>query len=161
MLQAIIVSPAGNFPEITDRGLEFEKFVQSRFNPAQYRLLDKRSAGLYPLTNKDPQLVYQVQHHHRCFAVECRFRERDYRNKFTWAEQIQLEQYQRFQQRTQIPLFIVIGIGGLPSKPTNVYVIPFNQICNTTTLELSQFKDHERSNADRGFFFDSVSRGLK
>ncbi len=147
--------------EVPDRGLAFEKFVHSRFNPAQYRLLDKRSAGLYPLTINDPQLVYQVQHHHRRFAVECRFRERDYRNKFTWAEQFQLDQYQRFQEKTLMPLFIVIGIGGLPSKPTNVYVIPFNQISSTTTLELSAFKGYERNNADKGFFFDAASGGLK
>lgn len=161
MLQATIVSPNKNSADVPDRGLSFEKFVQSRFNPAQYRLLDKRSAGLYPLTINDPQLVYQVQHHHRRFAVECRFRERDYRNKFTWAEQFQLEQYQCFQEKTQMPLFIVIGIGGLPSKPTNVYVIPFNQICNTTTLELSAFKGYERNNADKGFFFDGAGGGLR
>ncbi len=161
MLQSTLVSPVKNSTEVPDRGLAFEKFVQSRFNPAQYRLLDKRSAGLYPLTINDPQLVYQVQHHHRRFAAECRFRERDYRNKFTWAEQFQLEQYQRFQENTQMPLFIVIGIGGLPSKPTNVYVIPFNQISNTTTLELSAFKGYERNNADKGFFFDGASGILK
>lgn len=161
MLQAISVSPLKNITEVPDRGLAFEKFVQSRFNPAQYRLLDKRSAGLYPLTINDPQLVYQVQHHHRRFAVECRFRERDYRNKFTWAEQFQLDQYLRFQEKTQMPLFIVIGIGGLPTKPTNVYVIPFSQVSKATTLELSQFKDYERSNADKGFFFDGASGSLK
>lgn len=161
MLQAILATPAKNNAEVPDRGLAFEKFVQSRFNPAQYRLLDKRSAGLYPLTINDPQLVYQVQHHHRRFAIECRFRERDYRNKFTWAEQFQLDQYQRFQVKTQMPLFIVIGIGGLPSKPTNVYVIPFNQVCNTTTLELGAFKAYERSNADKGFFFDGAGGVLK
>jgi hypothetical protein len=161
MLQDTITIPVQNIAETIDRGLEFEKFVQSRFNPAQYRLLDKRSAGLYPLTNKDPQLVYQVQHHHRCFAVECRFRERDYRNKFTWAENFQLEHYERFQEKTRMPLFIVIGIGGLPSKPTNVYVIPFSHISNTTTLELSRFKEYERSNADTGFFFDGAAGKLK
>lgn len=161
MLQATLLQSVKNIAEIPDRGLAFEKFVQSRFNPAQYRLLDKRSAGLYPLTINDPQLVYQVQHHHRRFAVECRFRERDYRNKFTWAEQFQLDQYQRFQEKTQMPLFIVIGIGGLPSKPTNVYIIPFSQVCNTTTLELSAYKAYERNNADKGFFFDGAAGGLK
>ncbi len=161
MLQATLLSTVKNRTDIPDRGLAFEKFVQSRFNPAQYRLLDKRSAGLYPLTINDPQLVYQVQHHHRRFAVECRFRERDYRNKFTWAEQFQLDQYQRFQEKTQMLLFIVIGIGGLPAKPTNVYVIPFNQIKDTTTLELSQFKYLERNNSDKGFFFDGANGVLK
>lgn len=154
---AILPVPAGQ----ADRGLEFEKFVMSRFNPAQFRLMDNRAAAIYPLSAHDPHLLYQLQNKATCFAVECRFRDRDYRHKFTWAEAYQLAHFQHFQQKTQVPLFVVIGIGGLPSKPTNVYVIPFNNISDTTTLELNQFTDFERSNADRGFFFDGVSGRLK
>ena len=154
-------TPARPVFNTADKGLEFEKFVMSRFNPAQFRLLDNRSTAIYPLSAHDPHLVYQLSSKKSSFAIECRFRERDYRNKFTWAEDFQLQHYLRFEQKTQMLLFIIIGIGGLPSKPTNVYVIPFKEISGHTTLALDQFKNYERSNGDTGFFFDGVTGKLK
>ena len=160
MLHATVVSFASENADLTDKGLAFEKFVLSGFNPSQFRLLDTRAASMYPLSAHDPHLAYQVQNKKANFAIECRFRESDYRHKFTWAETYQLSYYQRFQQKTQMPLYVVIGIGGLPSKPTHVYIIPFNTISNTTTLELSQFRENERANANSEFIFDAVSGKL-
>ena len=116
---------------------------------------------MYPLTAHDPHLAFQVKQQKTNFAIECRFRQSDYRHKFTWAETYQLLYYQRFQQKTQMPLYLVIGIGGLPSKPTHLYIIPFNTISNTTTLELNQFRALERPRAESEFVWDSLSGQLK
>ncbi|MEO5682779.1 MAG: hypothetical protein ABIQ88_09055 [Chitinophagaceae bacterium] len=167
MSNTSIISPLTRSRDYTDKGHEFEKFIVSRFNPAYFTLLhwqnEKQSGNVCPLSNHDPHLVYQfnLQDKTHMFSIECKFREKDYRNKFTWAEPYQLRNYKRFQEQTKMPLFVVIGLGGLPSKPTNMYLIPFNDIEDTTTLKLTRIMDNERTNTATHFFFDPLSGMLK
>jgi hypothetical protein len=40
------------------------------------------------------------------------------------AEEAQLKRYQKFATEKDLPTFIVLGVGGIPSAPEEVFIIP-------------------------------------
>ena len=66
------------------------------------------------------------------FAVECKYRNQFFFSKeshgkvIKWSYPAQMDRYQQFQKMKNIPVFIVIGVGGTPSCPMKMYCLPLN-----------------------------------
>ncbi len=149
------------------KGEEFEQFVVSRFNPEYFTLLewqgDKHYKGIYPLSNQRPDLVYKFSSGRtkKFFAVECKWRARDYFNRFEWAKDSQVKNYEEFLAKTRMSLFILFGLGGKPQNPQHVYVVPFLEICDKKRLDLRQLENYHRTAVRHKFFIDFNNMILK
>lgn len=59
------------------------------------------------------------------FFVKTKYIEKITKTDFNWCDQQQFEAYKPI---IEIPLFIVLGIGGAAHFPDKLYFIPFNQV---------------------------------
>jgi hypothetical protein len=120
------------------KGHQFEDYIITLFNERKFKLIEwrsdkKASNGVYPesCTYPDLEFAFLGRRKHR-FAVECKWREDFKDGKIKWSYLKQIETYCNFQSERNIPVFIAIGIGGLPTHPERLFVTPLHDIKNYT-----------------------------
>jgi len=152
-----------------EKGLAFEQWVADRFPKESFELKhwrsDKMSAnGRYAESNKDPDMeVDLVLGRKRYpFAVECKWRARMNDGVVKFAEPYQIRNYLDFMKRTESPVFVVLGVGGEPSAPSFLFIVPV-QLAGNGTLSSMELLTHHKQKMSRkaGFFYDIVHHTLK
>lgn len=117
---------------------------------------DKYTGGCYDRSNCDPDIRVKVQLKVKdaLFSIECkwrsRFNDQDY---IEIAKPYQLKHYKRYQEQWQHPVFIALGVGGSGAKPTNIYLIPLNEI-ESNILKKDQLTKFKRKAGNDVLFFD-------
>jgi len=160
MKKVNIIWPSIHVTPNMAKGLAFEKWVVGRFEQPLFTLLqwqsDKYAAGVYPSANRDPDLVYKFSlgNETRYFAVECKWREK-LNSTIEWASSQQLERYQYFREKTGLRLFILIGLGGYPSSPNNLFIVPFDDISDRCVVDLNSIRDRQSNNLESKFYLDT------
>ena len=152
--------------ESYEKGVAFEEYIVSRFSKKYFSLKewrgDKSSNGVYAQSNTYPDMEYTFKLHGETynFAVECKWRAKyNKENKVEWSYEEQLARYRQFAKDKNIPVFIVIGIGGTPSTPANVFVVPLASIKN---VELSKsWLENYRHDLSKNMFFDIPTQSLR
>lgn len=149
------------------RGYEFEQWVVNRFDPTVLSLLewssDKGVNGWTPISSMHPDLVFRDKtsmcRHPRRFAVECKWREKNWRGGIEWARPEQIVRYQTFSERYKMPVFVVIGIGGSPLRPEEVYLVPLEKLA-VPFVSLAYLSRFRRRVADEMFRWDSAEQRI-
>lgn len=168
-MAAAAAAPATATP-LTDeeKGLAFEQWVADRFPKRSFELRHWRSdkisgTGRYAESNRDPDLeVDLVLGSNRYpFAVECKWRARFNDGIMRLAEPYQVERYKAYAERTKRRVFIALGVGGTPSAPADLFIIPLPLVGNGTLSTTDLITTHRQSMSRTGFFFDVVSGTLK
>lgn len=125
--------------EYSLKGREFEDFVLSLFYDQVGNGLvlkewqgDKSLGKLKPENNKHPDFVFLYDG--KEFAVECKWRKILGANvsKDLFPEKM-LRNYRKFRTERNIPVTIVLGIGGEPCAPAFLYLIPLEKVDAITT----------------------------
>jgi hypothetical protein len=70
-----------------------------------------------------------------------------------------MDKYKEYSENNDIPLYIVIGLGGSPENPERMFCIPIEE-AKYTKLYPSIFENYER-NTDELFFWDAENKNLK
>ncbi|MEP7258445.1 MAG: hypothetical protein ABI687_08655 [Flavitalea sp.] len=157
------ISPASNqYTEETDnllKGYQFESLVVSKFTPVHFILhhwrSDKRCGDIFPLSNSYPDLEYEYRDKSlkRKFAVECKWRARFIQESVIWATDLQINNYLKYHYTNDIPVFIILGIGGQASAPEELYIIPLEAIGkNQTVLSVDFLQPFKKGGPDEVFF---------
>ncbi|MCX8000169.1 MAG: hypothetical protein N3A69_14645 [Leptospiraceae bacterium] len=112
----------------------FESFIVQiiKTQPENFKILKRtfRTQKNF-LTSLKPSLLIEHIPTKERIAIECKFRKRLRKSKIfpdkvlKWATKEQIEEFKKFCEKFQIPLYIVIGLGGSPSDPKNSFCIPF------------------------------------
>jgi hypothetical protein len=118
-----------------EKGQAFEKFVVNRFRQKAHVFTwmdatsDKGSQDHHPASNLNPDLQYEFRIEGRAypFAVECKYRSKT-SGIIQVAEDSQIKRYQRFGYQRRMEVFVVLGLGGTPDNPSELYVIPISQV---------------------------------
>jgi len=141
------------------KGYLFEQFVVTLFDREYFTLLEWRSDkcidGIFQLTCQFPDLefYFHSQSESLHFAVECKWRQYFTNGIVEWSKETQLANHKQFEKITQIPVFIVLGIGGYPNKPDEVYAIPLGEI-DQTSLHCMTLKPYQRKLPYERFFLN-------
>ena len=113
------------------KGQDFEKYVVNNFPTKYYTIKewrsDKYSNGRYATSNQYPDLEIALNYkgEEYMFAVECKWRSTFNNDGYVyWCNDDQLERYNNYSKDKNIPVFVILGIGGTPSEPENVYCVP-------------------------------------
>ena len=134
-------------PDDVLKGREFEDYVLSLFNILDNETItlkewqgDKTLGVVCPENNRNPDFVFQYQQGKTttCFAVECKWRSnipRDLCQNLFPSDKTEI--YQRFSIDRNIPVFILMGIGGEPCEPESLYIIPLDCIPSIVTNDCS------------------------
>ncbi len=118
------------------KGDLFEQYCLKRFHETIFdchyytpRRKDIGSRQVRCLGHPDFQFYHKPSEHK--FWVECKFRKHlDDEGKINWSKgEDQLERYRAFQEEHRPEkVFIVIGLGGMPSMPSSMYCIPLDDV---------------------------------
>ena len=140
-----------------EKGLDFEKWAICHVNPKYWKLEqwqgDKYHNGQYPESNRNPDLVYTVKvgGQEQRVALECKWR-KAYRNEgIDWATKEQIDIYNRFQTDNGARVFALIGVGGSPSAPEEVYIVPLRSL--KYPFALKEYLERYRAESTSGKFY--------
>lgn len=124
-----IVAPLSN----EEKGYLFEKYIVKKFKTNYFKQLawrgDKYIDGHYPKESHDPDLEYNFvfKDYSRIFAVECKFRSNLFNGKIE-IEDRKFKNYIAYSKNKNIPVYIALGIGGVPDAPQDLYLIPLSEL---------------------------------
>ena len=131
------------------KGRQFEDYVVSLFDlPHNEKLTlkewrgDKTLPGIYPEDNSAPDLVFSYDGHP--FAIECKWR--SHMSKDIVKELLPSGRqvfFQQFSKDNSMPVYLLLGIGGLPSDPERLCLVPLND-----QLSLEKLKKWDVSEQD-------------
>ncbi len=147
------------------KGDAFEKFIVQKFNRKFFTIKewagDKYVNGRFAETTLNPDLILELELNSSKYslAVECKWKQNFYKNGVEFATKEQVERYKNYETKNGIPVFLAIGIGGKPSAPENLYIIPLSKIDNNF-LRLEQLELYKKSD-DKKFFFDINTKDLR
>ncbi|MBB6324555.1 hypothetical protein FHS59_000170 [Algoriphagus iocasae] len=146
-------------------GLDFEKFIVQKFDKKYFAIRnwagDKFVEGRYADTTTQPdiQLSLKLRGDSFPFAVECKWRSEPKGDFIRFANDEQLERYKAFERQENYPVFIALGIGGKPSSPAELYILPIEEL-NKPVLHKAGMGKY-RKKVDSDFFFDQESNTLR
>lgn len=146
------------------KGDAFESFVVKHFNKKFFTLQewrgDKYVDGNYPVSSHFPDLEVSFGYINETFAIECKWRKYYYQNAIKWAYDYQIKNYKEYTAKLNIPVFVIIGVGGEPSKPEEVFIIPLSKL-ESNTISEEELKSYKRKIADKEFFWDFKKNKLE
>lgn len=143
------------------KGAAFEKYVVQHFSRKYFTLQewrgDKYVDGIYAVSNHFPDLEvvfdFKAKNIKESFAIECKWRQNFYNNGIEWAKDYQLKNYQDYATKLNIPVFVVIGLGGTPDKPQDVFIVPLAKM-NSSTITKTELTNYKKENPETAFFWD-------
>ncbi len=146
-----------------EKGDAFENYVIGKFDRRFFRLKDMRSDkgsnGFYPESNKYPDLVLEYKPASSSFAVECKWRsywhiKNDGKENINWAGgDKKLQNYNDYSMKNNIPVFVIIGIGGEPDNPDELFVVPLSAL-KYSYADKHYLCDFIKKDKGKNFFFD-------
>lgn len=145
------------------KGLDFEKFIAKKLNKEYFSIKqwagDKYVDGIYSEKTTEPDLIIEFSHYDykKVFAVECKYRSKVVDGKIVISYEGQLKRYRKFEKEKEIDVYIALGIGGVASKPDELYLIPLSKLSSheVSISELNKYKKEVRAR-----FFLDMSTGL-
>lgn len=125
------------------KGREFEDYVLEILDVQHNDKLtlkewqgDKSMPGIYPEGNSGPDFVFE--YNGKPFAVECKWRShmpKDIENELLTADRMGV--FRKFSVDRHMPVYLFLGIGGLPNDPECLYFTPLDNTLTTETLHNS------------------------
>lgn len=122
------------------KGREFEDYIVELFDIPHHKGLtlkewrgDKCLPGVYPESNSAPDLLFDYNGHP--FAIECKWRSympEDIKKELLPSDR--LEDFCQYATNNNTPIFLLLGIGGLPSDPDLLLLAPLTQNITTKSL---------------------------
>lgn len=168
--KAIDVLTEPETDESVGKGHEFEKYVLDLFEKNDFTYVTVTSdyaskSGAFVESSMNPDLVIRCKKSKQKFAVECKFRSNLYWNKehkagmLQWSSSAQMRRYREYQKEEDIPVFVVIGLGGLPANPECMFCIPLNEAKYADLFP--SFLNQYKRNPSKRFKWDSAKKELK
>lgn len=118
-------------PEI--KGESFEHFVLDRFEDKEFAIVEmthKFAGPGYRYVESDLNPDFTLRHRATdiVFAVEAKYRSNLVENDMLeWCNEEQLVRYNIFSIERSIPVYIIIGLGGSPDFPGELFLIPLEE----------------------------------
>ena len=145
------------------KGLRFENFVLDGFDEKYFHIIEathffsgeKGERYIESALNPDFTLEYRHKNKKERFAIECKYRSDLYKGMLKWSYPDQLKRYQQFEKERNIPVFIVVGLGGIDDNPERMFVIPLSE-AKYPALYPSVYEKHSKDPSKNFFWRDGV-----
>lgn len=148
------------------KGNAFENFIVKKFDLTVFKLMEWRSdkyhEGRYAQTNHYPDMEWELNlafAKKATFAVECKYRSVYYENGIKICEPYQLNNYRDYAHKHQVPVYILLGVGGEPAAPAELFIIPL-QYMNNNYMSERELSTLKKRKTDGTFFYDSQTNQL-
>lgn len=122
------------------KGREFEDYVLELFDvPNNKKLIlkewrgDKSLSGVYPEGNSGPDFVFEYDG--QPFAIECKWRNRMPNDIETeLLPKSRQDYFLQYASEHKIPVFLLLGIDGIPIDPDNLFCTPITPTITMSTV---------------------------
>ncbi len=149
------------------KGDDFEKYVVQKFSKSYFSIVewtgDKYVQGMYAKSNTNPDLTlkFKMKDIETDLAVECKYRSDYYKNGVEWCTEQQLANYKTFATSKEIAVFVAIGMGGVPTAPEELFIIPLTELMSNFVDKsfLNQYRKEKIK--DSNLFYDYQTGRLK
>ncbi|WAM22583.1 MAG: hypothetical protein OI715_00385 (plasmid) [Candidatus Methanoperedens sp.] len=114
-------------------GLRFENYVLDLFSKKYFSIVEKTHSTetnqeRYVESSMNPDFVFRYNPSGETFAVECKYRSNlNNEGLLNWSYPEQMIRYKEFSYQRRIPVFIVIGLGGIDVEPKEMFNIPLEE----------------------------------
>lgn len=142
------------------KGDDFEKYIIGKFDTNYFTSLhwrsDKAAHGHFPKSNSDPDMEFEFAHRNysRKFAIECKYRSNFKSGYVELCENYKLQRYKTFEAEKQMQVYIVLGVGGQPTAPEELFIIPLPYL-NSNKISRNQLVNEHRKSLHSKFFYDT------
>lgn len=171
VVSAQTADPAETKNETEDnkaKGDAFEKFVVKKFNPKYFTLQEWRSDkyvdGTYAVSNHFPDLEVNFELKskgiHDVLAIECKWRKNYYKDGIEWAKNYQMTNYKEYAAKLNIPVYVMIGVGGEPNQPEELFIVPLKKMASNT-ISKAALAQYKKDDTHSGLFWDSETKMLR
>lgn len=114
-----------------EKGRLFEEYILGRIMALPGATLVGRNAdysqnGIHAEENSQPDLRFRMDG--KPFAIECKWRRDFFKERLDWAGDFQIRNYNDFQRGQKMPVFIALGVGGMPDAPREIYLAPLSRL---------------------------------
>jgi hypothetical protein len=137
---------------------DFTDFISKRFSRRYFHV-----SKMDPVNNRasaDLMVEYEIRGVSGQFFLITKWQHRYHNNEIEVATHQDVMIYQSYLENFNEPMFKIIGIGGRPSKPKLIYIIPVEEI-NSTSLTINEISKFSKDDQSANFFFDITDNSLK
>ena len=119
-----------NIPESYKMGKQFEDYLRCHIFVKKYFVILEKTQdsqanhGDFIDSSIHPDFKMRDKMN-KSFFLEAKFRSEIHDDKISWCNFGQLKRYQEFDKT--LPFFIVLGVGGKPDNPRNLYLLPLHE----------------------------------
>lgn len=150
-----------------EKGVAFEEYIINLLNPANFSLVERvedyTGRTHYAERNKYPDLVFRDKASNTEFAIECKYRSawKEYKgqDEVMWVEQEKIDDYNKFSRDRNIPVLILLGVGGTPDHPEDIFSIPLRLLQKPYPIRKS-FVERLRINPDKHILYTTNHHNL-
>lgn len=130
-------------PDSTQMGKQFENYLRCHIFVKKYFVILEKTpdpqAGTSDLNESSLQPDFKMRDKmNKSFYLEARFRPNHFEEKISWCTHGDLKRYQEFDKI--LPVFIVIGFGGKPDNPQNLFLLSLQEATHPDLLLSDAFK---------------------
>ena len=134
---SVLIRPAqtsrkeNHIPDAFLKGVDFESYVRDYlFSKDKYTLIERTpdhpgEKDAFVFSSKEPDFKLQSESG-KTFLLEANYRDYFFDGAIEWCKFYQLSHYREVDRIA--PVYVVIGIGGQPSDPERLYLLPLRVI---------------------------------
>jgi len=125
----------------SDDAYEFEKFMTEKLGADRYKLIEWHNEILSESAEPKPDLEFERKnstHEQSVFSIECEYKNRPTGNKIELKKK--KLSYSLQAKALGKPVFFAIGLGGKPSHPDTLYIVPAEKVKNNV-LDLNEIEE--------------------
>jgi len=121
--------------ENVEKGNKFERYVVDKFDDKLFSIVEWttdmcRKHNRYVESDCNPDLVVRDRTTNEIFCVECKYRSRLINGFFNWSYPDQIDRYFSYSRDRNIPFYVVLGFGGNPDSPIELFCVPLQEAKN-------------------------------
>ena len=115
------------------KGKRFENFILDKFDERYFTVVEQTHSyqtneKRFVESSNNPDYVLRYNPSRQEFAVECKYRSHLTNKMLEVCKQHQLDRYREFAMKRKIPVYLVVGLGGIDDYPDDLFVIPLEQM---------------------------------
>lgn len=142
----------------TEKGEQFEEYIIKKFDFSRNSLkLLSRTESTQAKSRADLLIELTTQKAKYNIAVECTWRSEASAAAFEWTKEGTLNKMLASAKKDKATLFLLLGEGGKPSHPNDLYIIP---ITNANQFTIQNLTIYRCNNLSGKFFYDGPSKKL-
>lgn len=149
-----------------EMGLKFETLIAETFSNSSKRFsivhwtndIHRKHNGIFIESDQSTDFIIRHKETNEEFGVECKYRSYPIKNilgeyVINWATKDQIERYSLYTMQSNYQIFVIIGLGGVPNRPNDIFCIPLKQ-AQKSEISIKELNKYKKKSIESGFYWN-------